>query len=305
MPHQVGYCCINNTLNKKKITTGRTMRQAKFLQDTRLVHTSALALANVKDLITILKWNAKHNVKVFRIGSNIFPWNSEYLIDDLPDMVEILDAFKEAGEVIRSTGQRVSFHPDHFVKLGTLKEEVAKRSIHDLNHHNDLMTMLELPANHYYPLNIHVGMNYSKDVIERFIDRFQMLNETTRKRLVVENDDKANAFSVKQLFDEIYSRIETPITFDYFHHTFHPDGLTSHGAAHLASITWNGCKPLFHYSESKNLNEHVNGNPRAHSDYALKQIDDYNLNIDIDLETKAKELAWFKYEELRNEKMVS
>ena len=298
MPHQVGYCCINVTLGKQKITTGRTMRQASFQQDTGLVRTSALALQNVKDLITILQWNVENNVHVFRIGSNLFPWNSEYLIDDLPDMIEILDTFKEAGNIIRDSGQRVSFHPDHFVKLGTTKDNVAQRSIHDLDHHNDVMTMLQLPANHYYPLNIHVGMNFTLEVVDRFIDRFHMLKDDTKKRLVVENDDKANSFSVKQLFDHIYMKINTPITFDYFHHTFHPDGLTSHGAAHLASTTWD-CTPLFHYSESKNLNEGVSGNPRAHSDYALNRIDDYHLNIDIDLETKAKELAWLKYQEMR------
>ena len=298
MPHQVGYCCINVTLGKQKITTGRTMRQASFQQDTGLVRTSALALQNVKDLITILQWTVENNVHVFRIGSNLFPWNSEYLIDDLPDMVEIMDAFKEAGNIIRDSGQRVSFHPDHFVKLGTTKDNVAQRSIHDLDHHNDVMTMLQLPANHYYPLNIHVGMNFTLEVVDRFIDRFHMLKDDTKKRLVVENDDKANSFSVKQLFDHIYMKINTPITFDYFHHTFHPDGLTSHGAAHLASTTWD-CTPLFHYSESKNLNEGVSGNPRAHSDYALNRIDDYHLNIDIDLETKAKELAWLKYQEMR------
>jgi UV DNA damage endonuclease len=300
MPHQVGYCCINVTLGKQKITTGRTMRQASFQQDTGLVRTSALALQNAKDLVAILNWNVANNIKVFRIGSNIFPWNSEYVIDDLPDMVDIVDIMKDAGKIIRDSGQRVSFHPDHFVKLGTVKDEVARRSIHDLNHHNDLMAMMQLPANHYYPLNIHVGMNYSKDVIDRFIDRFHMLKEDTQKRLVVENDDKANAFSVKQLYDDIYSQINTPITFDYFHHTFHPDGMTSHGAAHLAATTWD-CTPLFHYSESKNLNENVQGNPRAHSDYAFNFIDDYGLNIDIDLETKAKELALMKYREIQHE----
>lgn len=297
MPHRVGYCCINVTLGKKKITTGRTMRQASFLQDKDLVRTSALALQNAKDLVTILKWNAQNNVTLFRIGSNIFPWNSEYHVNDLPDIVDILQVMHTAGDVIRETNQRVSFHPDHFVKLGTSKPEVARRSIHDLNHHDDLMTMMALPATHYYPLNIHVGMNYSQDVIEKFCERYHLLNRTTQQRLVVENDDKANSFSVRQLHEDIYARIHTPITFDYFHHTFHDDGYSSEEAANIAASTWD-CTPLFHYSESKNLNENVTGNPRAHSDYAFNKIDDYGLNIDVDLETKAKELSWMKYQEL-------
>jgi UV DNA damage endonuclease len=294
MPHQVGYCCINITLGKKKITTGRTLRQASFKQDTKLERTSSLALQNAKDLVTILKWNVENNVKVFRIGSNIFPWNSEYHINDLPDMTAIVTALWEAGKIIKDSGMRVSFHPDHFVKLGTTKDEVARRSIHDLNHHDDLFTLMRLPANHYYPLNIHVGMNRDKETTERFIDRFNNLNHSTRKRLVVENDDKENAYSVLQLFNDLYLYIHTPITFDYFHHTFHSSGLTSEEAAKMAAETWD-CTPLFHYSESKNLNENVSGNPRAHSDYAFNKIDDYGLNIDVDLETKAKELAYFKY----------
>ena len=297
MPHQVGYCCINLTLGKQKVTTGRTLRQASFRQDTNLERTSSLTLRNSQDLVKILKWNVQNDVRVFRIGSNIFPWFEEYHETDLPDYPDILLALREAGEIIMASGMRVSFHPDHFVKLASSKPEVVSRSIKNLHHHNLLFHMMGIPVNHYYPLNIHVGMNYSEDIVEKFCTQFENLNTETQQRLVVENDDKANSFSVKQLYDNIYSRIKTPITFDYFHHTFHPDGLTSQQAAELAASTWD-TTPLFHYSESKNLNEQVEGNPRAHSDYAFVKIDDYGLNIDVDLETKAKELAYFKYLEV-------
>jgi UV DNA damage endonuclease len=295
MPHQVGYCCINVTLGKNNVTTGRTLRKASFQQDVGLVRTSSLALANAEDLVKIIQWNIQHDIKVFRIGSNIFPWNSEYHMSDLPDIDKIKYHLLKAGMLATSSGMRLSFHPDHFVKLGSTKQDVAIRSVHDLNHHDDIMTLMGLPASHYYPLNIHVGMNRAPDVTERFCERFSMLNSTTQQRLVVENDDKANAYSVQQLYNDIYSQLKTPITFDYFHHTFHPDGLTSEQAAKLAAETWD-CKPLFHYSESKNLNENVQGNPRAHSDYAFNIVNDYCLNIDVDLETKAKELALFHYQ---------
>ena len=87
------------------------------------------------------------------------------------------------------------------------------------------------------------------------------------------------------------------MTFDYFHHEFHADNLSKKEAAYLAASTWGDITPLFHYSESKNLNEHVSGNPRAHADYVFQKIDDYGLTIHIDLEAKAKELAFTRYME--------
>jgi UV DNA damage endonuclease len=299
MPHRVGYCCINSTLNKQGVTTGRTMRKATF-EEKGLPYASELATQNIRDLITILQWNAQHNIRVFRMGSNIFPWNSEYKLNELPDHNLHTQLLAHAGKIIFETGQRVTAHPDHYVKLASTSDDVAAKAIYDLNHHNEVFNLMGLPVNHYHCLNIHVGQNYSTDVIERFISRFHMLNTDTQKRLVVENDDKENAFSVVQLYNDIYKRISTPVTFDYFHHTFNTGHMTSMEAAVLAASTWD-CTPLFHYSESKNLNEQVQGNPRAHSDYVFNLIDDYGINIDIDLEAKAKELSLMKYKELQNE----
>jgi UV DNA damage endonuclease len=293
MAHRIGYCCINNTLSAKGVTTARTMRKATF-EERGIVYASELATRNIQDLLVILRWNVYNGVKVFRMGSNLFPWNTEYALHELPDHDHHKELLGEAGRIIMSSGQRVTAHPDHYVKLASATERVAENAIYDLNHHNEVFDLMGLPANHWHCLNIHVGQNYSPDVVERFINRFYLLHSDTQKRLVVENDDKENAFSVRQLYDEIYSRIFTPITFDYFHHTFHTGGMASEDAAKLAASTWD-VTPLFHYSESKNINEGATGNPRAHSDFALNYIDDYGLDIDIDLEVKAKELAYFKY----------
>jgi UV DNA damage endonuclease len=155
-----------------------------------------------------------------------------------------------------------------------------------------------LTATSYNALNIHVGMNFSQEVVDRWIAAYNQLSPNCKSRLVVENDDKASGFSVQQLFDHFHKALYLPITFDYFHHEFHPDGLTTREAAILATFTWKNMTPLFHYSESKNLNENVTGNPRAHADYVFNKIDDFGLTIDIDLEAKAKELALFKYRSL-------
>lgn len=298
MPHNVGYCCINLTLQKQKITTSRGMIQRTF-KEKGLKYASQLALANAIDLVKIIEWNAKNNITVFRMGSGIFPWGSEYDLYDLPDIKAISYHLLKAGMLATATGQRITAHPDHFVKLGSAKEKVVENSIKDLELHSKIFDIMGLSNTPYNALNIHVGMNYSQETIDRWITNYHKLSPNCKARLVVENDDKASAFSVIQLFTHLYSELEIPITFDYFHHSFHTDGLSMSDAAHLAAGTWpEGVTPLFHYSESKNLNENVSGNPRAHADYVFNKIDDFGLTLDFDLECKKKELALFKYWEL-------
>jgi UV DNA damage endonuclease len=299
MPHNVGYCCINTTLQKKhKITTGRAMRQATFKQK-GLKYASELALANARDLLSILMWNADNGVKVFRVGSGIFPWGTEYNTTSLPDFFEIASTLRMCGNFAKQTGQRITAHPDHFVKLGSDKEKVVLNSIKDLELHAETFDLMGLDKTPYAAMNIHVGMNFSEQTAARWVTNFKRLSPSCQSRMVVENDDKETGFSVLQLFANIYSELGIPITFDYFHHQFHQDGLTTQEAAELAAGTWpEGITPLFHYSESKNVNENVKGNPRAHADYVFSRIDDFGLTLDVDLEAKAKELALFKYREL-------
>lgn len=292
---QLGYCCINNTLNSQGITTGRTMRKASFEQH-GLAAVSQLALQNVRDLLPILEWNLSHNIWVFRVGSNFFPWNSEYQLSDLTDYDEICQTLKKAGTFALQNGMRLTAHPDHFVKLASENPAVVQNSIHDLHHHDEVFTLMGLPATKKFCLNIHVGMNRSDDVSARFVRSLDRLNASTRSRLVVENDDKPNGYSVLDLYKML--PVDIPITFDYFHHTFHTSGATERDAAWIAASTWhdNGrITPLFHYSESKNLNESLSGNPRAHADFVYSRINNHDLGLDIDLEAKAKEAAVLLY----------
>jgi UV DNA damage endonuclease len=298
VPINVGYCCINNTLNKRGITTGRAMRKATF-EAKGLKYASELALANAKDLLEILMWNADNGIKVFRMGSGIFPWGTEYNETHLPDYFEIVSTLKMCGNFAKATGQRITAHPDHFVKLGSDKEKVVLNSIKDLELHSMIFDYMGLEASPYNAINIHVGMNFSEETAQRWIDNFRRLSPNLQARMVVENDDKESAFSIIQLFTYLHTELGIPLTFDYFHHQFHPDGLTTQDAAEFAAGTWpEGITPLFHYSESKNINENVTGNPRAHADYVFSRIDDFGLTLDVDLEEKAKELALFKYREL-------
>ncbi len=91
----------------------------------------------------------------------------------------------------------------------------------------------------------------------------------------------------------IHKRIGIPIVFDYHHHKFCTGDLSEQEALELAISTWpDGLKPIVHYSESKSLHE---GDEKiklqAHSDYINKLPNLYNNDVDIMVESKAKELS--------------
>ena len=108
----LGYACINLGLNEEGITTNRTMIRRTFLEK-GIQYASQLALQNVKGLLEILKWNMAHNIKVFRVTSELFPWASEYKLESLPDFNEIRAVLEEAGK----QPVRMSTHPGPFNKL--------------------------------------------------------------------------------------------------------------------------------------------------------------------------------------------
>ena len=297
----LGYACINTGLSQNKIMTNRTMRRKTF-DSKGLDYVSELSLQNVKDLKTIVRWNNEFGIKLFRLSSQIFPWMEEYEFSDLKDYSEICDLMMEIGEFATNVGQRLTMHPGPYHCLASPNPKVVNRTVIGLNKHSEQFDMMGFEPSNYNKINIHVGGAYGdkKATLDRFCKNFDLLDENTKKRLVIENDDSPNEFSVKELFDGIYQQIGIPITFDYFHHTFNTGGLTEEEALKMASITWpEGITQCCHYSESRQkekLDESIR--PQAHSDIIYNKINTYGLEPDIVIEAKLKEQAIFNYEKV-------
>ena len=135
MKNNLGYACINNGFSqqplKKRITTNRTMIKRTF-QQKGIKYASELALANCKDLIKILKWNVENDINFFRISSSIFPWASEYQLEDLPDYDQIEEELYESAQFIANNNLRITSHPGPFNKLTSPDERVVRNTIKDL-----------------------------------------------------------------------------------------------------------------------------------------------------------------------------
>ena len=298
MTTQYGYCCINMTLKEESNTyIGRSMIKRTFMEK-GIAYASQLALANVRDLIEIVKWNEKKGIKLYRMSSDMFPWMSEYELKDLPDYNKISILLKGVGNLANKYGQRLTFHPGPFDVLASANPNVVTKTIRDLNQHGEIMDLIRLPRTQYAAINIHVNTTQGgkEASMQRFVENFELLDDSVKSRLVVENDDKEKQYATEDLYEGIYKTIGVPITFDYHHHWCHPGSLTQEEALKLASTTWGDVKQLVHFSSCRTIHEDASQtNKRAHADYVYDFIDSYGLALDVEIEAKAKELATLKY----------
>jgi UV DNA damage endonuclease len=121
------------------------------------------------------------------------------------------------------------------------------------------------------------------------------LPDNTRKRLTVENDDKANMFNVQDLL-WLYEQTGIPVVFDYFHHQFCTGDLSEEEALAAAVNTWPGdVTPVVHFSSSRKKYEDPSSPPTAHADYIYDEVQTYGQLVDIMFEAKAKEAAVKEY----------
>ena len=287
----LGYACINMSLGKN-VTTNRSMVKRTF-EAKGLDYVSELALANSKDVLKILVWNKNNNIKFFRLSSAMVPWGDGLDLTTLKDYNEISTALRKAGDYAKANGIRITSHPGPFVVLTSPKENVVEAAIKDLELHGKIFDLLGLSQTPYNKINIHCNGVYGDKLsaMDRFCENYLKLSDSVKKRLTVENDDKASMYNVKDLM-YIHNRINIPIVFDYHHHLFNTGDLSEEEALKLAITTWGDITPVVHYSESKALHEeNTKLKPQAHSDYIKSLPNTYGLDVDIMVEAKAKELA--------------
>ena len=175
----LGYACINMTLGKQKpkITTNRSMIKKTFLEK-GLDYAGELSLQNAHDLYKILQWNVENDIKVFRLSSDIFPWASEYGIENSPYYKRIEIVLRACGNYAKKHGIRITSHPGPFNVLVSPNEKVVQNTITDLELHGKVFDMMGLSRTPYNKLNIHCNGVYGdkKSAMDRFCENFKRLS---------------------------------------------------------------------------------------------------------------------------------
>lgn len=300
-----GLCCISLTLQERdppvKFQTMTFKRFSSLPRNEALSILGDRILNNLSTTNEIIKFCGERNW-VYRVSSDIFPLitydQANVCLEDLPNHNAIQDEFDDIKHTISSTGVRVSCHPSEFNSLSSLTEKVVEKTIIELNFYSRFFDRIGLPANYNAPMNLHVHNNNGsrEEITNRFYKNFKRLDENCQSRLTIENDDKLNCWSVRELIDTFYRITKIPICFDYLHHKCHSDFMSEREAIEECYMTWQNYRPLFHYSESREGN-----NPRAHADYAIEPINTYDLEFDLDYELKAKDYAIEKHSQTYQE----
>ena len=283
-----GLCCIfRDEPIKFRTTTATAVSKINRFDGLRKI--SDLCKNNANSLHVALQFCDKNDIRNFRVSSNILPLKTHpvlgYKAEDLPDGEHIIDLFKKAGEYAKSKNIRTSFHPDQFVVLSSQKPEVVVQSLQEIEYQSEVAEWINADV-----VNIHGGGAYGdkQKALSDFSRSVDRLSERARIRLTIENDDKT--YTPSDLLP-LCTNLGIPLVYDVHHHRCNKDELSIEQATEQALITWNR-EPMFHLSSP--IEGWTGRQPNRHHDFI--DIKDFptcwlNLNITVEIEAKAKEVA--------------
>ena len=279
---QLGYPTQNLTI---PASTNRTLRLAS-LGDAEKVR--ALVWENLLALETILRWNAGHGIRLFRMGQSLVPFASHPAFP-YDWEAEHGDDLREIGELARALGIRLSMHPGQFIQPGSLKPEVSERSLVELRYVARVFDLIGSPDS---VIVLHMGGAYEDGpaTAARFVETMRPEAGVLRY-LALENDERV--WAVPEIVRTARS-LGIPTIADAFHHDLNPGGLTLAEALDLSLPTWEprGIRPKLHLSSQDPAKQ-----PGAHA-YLVDVRDWHHLlsaldgrEADVMVEAKGKEQA--------------
>lgn len=289
----LGLCCINTELRKKNIFNSRTTIRKNF----SIEKAKSLSLLNVKDLIPMIEYNHKNNIKCFRWSSDIFPHFTD--TETTPYTIDFAkDDLQRAGQLAQQYSQRIVMHPGQYNQIGAKTASVFEKTIADLDHHAHILDTAGIDENGV--VIVHGGGTYGdkESTKRRWIEQFDDLPSRVKRRLVIENCEKC--YSVRDVLD-LSQACKIPVVFDCHHYDcytlLHLDEPQETVETMMDEIveSWGNRRMLCHVSSQGD------GPLGHHSDY-IDTIPNYMFDFpvqeyDLEVEAKMKEKAIFKLRE--------
>lgn len=253
--------------------------------------------------------------RMARLGSDVLPlythpeFSAFYRRADVRSYLE--RSLSETGQVARTAGVRLSFHPGQFCVLASDRPAAVDSSIAEMEYHADLARWLGYGNSfhdHGFKINVHISGRRGPDGVRAVLPR---LSTTARNLITIENEEHAYGLDAALSLADVL-----PIVLDTHHHWIHTGQYLPHTDDAVRRIidSWRGVRPALHYSISRETvlpghptdqlpnyatltaAGHNSCSLRAHSDYYWNAAaNDYILGFwdrfDIQCESKAKNLA--------------
>lgn len=290
----LGYACICTELREQGIFSSRTVRLATY-KEKGLDYVKDLAIQNLHDLQTILEWNVAHDITLFRMSSEMFPFANHLVYGyDLSFADKLLH---KIGAYAKKHHLRLTFHPSHFNNLASDRPSVIANTISDLAHHCEILDRMKLDRNSV--LILHGGGTYNDKVetLKRLYKNLLELPKKIIKRLVFENCEMN--YCVTDLLP-ISEKLLIPIVVDFHHDSIYPSPKRIEYYYDRIFAVWHKRKmmPKIHVSNSVPGITILDNAParRKHSDHITflhKSLEKIKFPLDIMLECKLKEQSIF------------
>lgn len=282
---RLGYPCVSLLLN-------RTTNHDCTLRTATPERLRALIAQNLADLRMILEHNLAQGWLMFRIGSSVIPFAS-HPVNTLDWQEEFSADLAAIGAFARQHGMRLSFHPGQYTVLNAPDPTVVERAKAEIAYSAAFLDALGMDT--ACKIVIHLGGAYGdrQAALRRFVEMVNSLEERSRRRLVIENDERiwspADALWVSE-------RTGLPVVFDNLHYQANPGPGELDELLARIFATWDpgvDGPPKVHFSSQA-----ADGRPGHHADYAdpaefQAWVERWSRfgDFDLMLEAKAKDRA--------------
>jgi UV DNA damage endonuclease len=228
---KIGYPSINLAIDRR---IGKPFTVLSRKRDRIMIE----ARRNIEELRQILAFNVENNLLFFRIRPDLIPLASDPKLN-IEWQKEFAADLKDIGRFIKSHNIRINIHADLFTMINHPDESQLNQSIRDLYYQAELIDMMGLDQT--AKLQVHAGERFKQDKggsIGSFIERFKVLDDIIKKRMVIENENVLCTF--KDCMD-IHIMTGLPILPDVLHHELSGGSDGIHKVLELAAETWQVC----------------------------------------------------------------
>lgn len=278
------------------ITYCKTMTYTRYTQlDQETAHQRLddLIRHNLEHLKQVLDYNRQNQVHFYRLSHNIIPLATHPMVS-LNYIEPYQQEWQALQQVIKQDHIRLDTHPDQFCVLNSVSESVVAASRLILEYNDQLFRCLDINGK----MILHGGGAQlgKRAAMHRFTERFLALPQHLQQRIILENDDRI--YTVEDILS-LCQKLNVPMVLDYHHFLCNQNGKKLSDFLPEIKKTWDqtGLPCKVHFSSPRSMKD-----KRAHSDYAdlkgflvfLEKISDFDCDVDVMLECKAKEAALFR-----------